>query len=598
LENLRAILRSEQTDFSFEYPCHSPDEERWFLLQVSAMQGASGGAVISHIDISDRKKAEAELKNSEQFNRSIFENSPDCVKVLELDGTLHSMNTNGLCLMEIDDLSLFTGKQWADFWEGDENELAYQAVQTALKGRSAHFEGFCKTAKGTMKYWDVSLSPVFDAQGKPSRLISTSRDITERREAEDERERLLENEKAARKEAEIANRMRDEFLATVSHELRAPLNSILGWGRLMEKGNLDEATTAKAVSTIVRNAESQNRLIEDLLDVSRIISGKLRLEVMTINPINVVESALETVRPAAEAKGITLEVKENVEVSHISGDPNRLQQVIWNLLSNAIKFTPSDGTVRLEIERTDNFVEIKVKDTGVGIKEEFLPHVFDRFRQADASSIRKFGGLGLGLAIVRHITEMHGGTVHVFSEGENRGSTFVVRLPLTVSPRDDEENKNGNRKNLETESTLSLAGLLILVVDDEEDTRQLLTQSLTFYGATVISAASAEAGFTQLTDKNPDVLVSDIGMPEEDGYSFIRKVRTLSDENLKDIPAVALTGFARAQDRMRALSSGFQNHVAKPVEPDELVTVIASLTGRLQINEKEMQPQINTDGHK
>jgi PAS domain S-box-containing protein len=587
LDNLRAILRGEATSFSFEYPCHSPSKEQWFLLQVSAMQGAAGGAVISHIDISARKKAEAELKNSEQFNRSIFENSPDCVKVLELDGTLHAMNTNGLCLMEIDDLSLFVGKQWVDFWEGDENELAYQAIQKALKGESAHFEGFCKTAKGTVKYWDISVSPVFDAQGKPSRLISTSRDITERREAEDERERLLENEKAARKEAEIANRMRDEFLATVSHELRAPLNSILGWGRLMEKGKLDEATTTKAVGTIVRNAESQNRLIEDLLDVSRIISGKLRLEVMTINPINVVESALETVRPAAEAKGITLEIKENVEVSHISGDPNRLQQVIWNLLSNAIKFTPSDGTVRLEIERTNNFVEIKVKDTGVGIKEEFLPHVFDRFRQADASSIRKFGGLGLGLAIVRHITEMHGGTVHVSSEGENRGSTFVVRLPLTASPKENEENKNGDRRISETESSLSLAGLLILVVDDEEDTRQLLTQSLTSYGATVVSAGSAGAGLTELTDKNPDVLVSDIGMPDEDGYSFIRKVRTLSDEKLKDIPAVALTGFARAQDRMRALSSGFQNHVAKPVEPDELVTVIASLTGRLQINETE-----------
>ena len=229
------------------------------------------------------------------------------------------------------------------------------------------------------------------------KMHGTVTDITERKEAERERERLLENEKVARKDAEIANRMRDEFLATVSHELRAPLNSILGWGRLLEKGNLDEPTTEKAIKTIVRNAESQNRLIEDLLDVSRIISGKLRLEVMTIKPINIVESALETVRPAAEAKGIILEIKEDSDVSHISGDPNRLQQVIWNLLSNAIKFTPNDGRVTLEIEREDDFVNLRVKDTGVGIKEEFLPHVFDRFRQADASSIRKFGGLGLGL---------------------------------------------------------------------------------------------------------------------------------------------------------------------------------------------------------
>jgi len=310
--------------------------------------------------------------------------------------------------------------------------------------------------------------------------------------------------------------------------------------------------------------------------------------VMTIKPINVVESALETVRPAAEAKGITLEIKENADVSHISGDPNRLQQVIWNLLSNAIKFTPNEGVVRLEIERTDDFVEIRVKDTGVGIKEEFLPHVFDRFRQADASSIRKFGGLGLGLAIVRHITEMHGGTVSAFSEGENKGSTFAVRLPLAASPKEDEDRRAITKNQaLETDSSLSLDGLLILVVDDEEDTRQLLTQSLTYYGATVITAVSALDGFQQLQDKNPDVLVSDIGMPDEDGYSFIRKVRTASDEKTKDVPAIALTAFARAQDRMRALSSGFQNHVAKPVEPDELVTVIASLTGRLQINETD-----------
>ncbi len=459
IENLRSVLTGELNNFVFEYPCHSPQEERWFFLQVNAMRGADGGAVVSHIDISGRKKAEAD------------------------------------------------------------------------------------------------------------------------------REEFLKREQAARKEAEIANRMRDEFLATVSHELRAPLNSILGWGRLLEKGNLDDATTAKAIKTIVRNAESQNRLIEDLLDVSRIISGKLRLEVMTIKPINLVKSALETVRPAAEAKGITLEIKEDVDVSHISGDPNRLQQVIWNLLSNAIKFTPNDGKVTLEIERSADFVELKVKDTGVGIKEEFLPHVFDRFRQADASSIRKFGGLGLGLAIVRHITEMHGGTVSVFSEGEGKGSTFTVKLPLITSPSADEEAERVKKiAASENSFEVSLDGLLILVVDDEEDTRQLLVQVLTFQGATVISANSVEHALEEIEGKNPDVLVSDIGMPDEDGYSLIRKVRALPDEQQRNIPAIALTAFTRAQDRMRALSSGFQSHVSKPVEPDELATVIASLTGRLDID--------------
>jgi len=463
LENLQAILAGEEEKFSFEYPCHSPSEERWFILQVNALQGAKGGAVISHINITERKRAEHE------------------------------------------------------------------------------------------------------------------------------REELLEREQTARRDAEIANRLRDEFLATVSHELRAPLNSILGWARLLQKGQLDATTSEKAMNTIVRNAESQNRLIEDLLDVSRIISGKLRLEVITIKPINVVESALETVRPAAEAKGIKLEIKQDADVSHISGDPNRLQQVVWNLLSNAIKFTPPEGRVRLEIERADDFVEIRVKDTGVGIKEEFLPHVFDRFRQADASSIRKFGGLGLGLAIVRHITEMHGGTVYAHSEGENKGSTFVVRLPLIIQSKEENEAMGLRNRvgDLKKELELSLNGMLILVVDDEEDTRQLLVQSLTFYGATVITADSAEQAFTELQDKNPDVLVSDIGMPGEDGYSLIRRVRVFGNPQTRDIPAIALTAFTRAQDRMRALTSGYQNHVAKPVEPDELVTVIASLTGRLHVNEAD-----------
>ncbi|MGI8545377.1 MAG: PAS domain S-box protein [Aridibacter sp.] len=716
-KNLKAILDGEQDSFNHEYPCHSPTEYRWFMLQISSMKGEDGGAAISHINITNRKKAELKLKNSEEFNRSIFENSPDCVKVLELDGTLHSMNANGLCLMDIDDFSKVEGQEWVEFWEGDENELAYQAVQSAAKGETFSFEGFHKTPKGNGKWWDASVAPVFDADGKPIRLIATLRDIserrefedalhrskelmefvldvaqvgiwsldvkskmttrslrhdqifgyekllpewsyeifldhvlpehrekvneqfqaaiknqtewnfetqirraddkvrwisargkiqengndslkmhgtvtdtTERKEAESERESLLENEKSARKEAEIANRMRDEFLATVSHELRAPLNSILGWGRLMQKGKLDEPTTEKAVDTIVRNAESQNRLIEDLLDVSRIISGKLRLEVMTIKPINIVESALETIRPAAEAKGITLEVKEDADVSHISGDMNRLQQVLWNLLSNAIKFTPNDGKVTLEIEREKDFVNLHIKDTGVGIKEEFLPFVFDRFRQADASSIRKFGGLGLGLAIVRHITEMHGGTVHVTSEGEGKGSTFTVRLPLVVSPDEQSSEVRPSAENigLERDSKLSLDGLLILVVDDEEDTRHLLKQAMTFYGATVITADSAANALVEIQDKNPDVLVSDIGMPEEDGYSLIRKIRNLPDAQQKQTPAIALTAFTRAKDRMQALSSGYQNHVSKPVEPDELITVIASIMGRLQTGDDDL----------
>lgn len=438
---------------------------------------------------------------------------------------------------------------------------------------------------GKLRWSHCIGQPQIDENGEVVSIVGNCRDITEQREVENEREEIFKKEQEARRDAEIANRLRDEFLATVSHELRAPLNAILGWGKLLIKENLDQKTTQKALETIVRNAESQNRLIEDLLDVSRIISGKLRLGITIIKPIDVIEAALESIRPAAEAKNISLETKSLSPVSHISGDPNRLQQVVWNLLSNAIKFTPNGGKVIVEIERTNGNIEIRVVDTGIGIKEDFLPHVFDRFRQADASSIRKFGGLGLGLAIVRHLVEMHGGTVSAFSEGENKGATFVIKLPVMATPKIEEkpeDNKIAEETELKNAPEINLDGLLILVVDDEEDTRYLLIKSLTFYGATVIAAKSAKEGLIKLKEKNPDVLISDIGMPNEDGYSLIRKVRTIPNEHQKNIPAIALTAFTRAQDRAKALTTGYQSHVAKPVEIDELTTVIANLTGRLR----------------
>lgn len=481
----------------------------------------------------------------------------------------------------------WTYQMFLDHVLPEDREIVAETFRIGLEnGTDLDIETRIRRADGEVR-WIWVRGQVLGEGGKLAQMLGTVADITTRKETEKEREELFKREQVARKDAEIANRMRDEFLATVSHELRAPLNSILGWGRILQKGNVDAQTTEKAIGTIVRNAESQNRLIEDLLDVSRIISGKLRLEVVTVKPINIVEAALENVRPAAQAKDIRLEIKETSDVSHISGDPNRLQQVIWNLLSNAIKFTPNGGKVSVAIERTNDDVEISVKDTGVGINQEFLPHVFERFRQADASSIRKFGGLGLGLAIVRHLIEMHGGTVRAESAGENQGSSFIIRLPVITAPTKEESEirETLSRKNQTSIENLKLDGLLILIVDDDNDTRQLLTQSLTFHGASVVSANSAENALKQIEEKNPDVLVSDIGMPNEDGYSLIRRVRVLPNEQHRTIPAVALTGFARAQDRMRALSNGFQNHVSKPVEPDELATVIASLTGRLQINE-------------
>ncbi|MCD9186937.1 MAG: CHASE3 domain-containing protein [Pyrinomonadaceae bacterium] len=529
-------------------------------------------------------EANEALRHSEEFNRSIFESSPDCVKILDLDGNLISMNKNGMCVMEIDDFAPFIGKDWKEFWQDKEKQLVYETIASARKGTAGNFVAICDTAKGTSKWWEVTVAPVYNGEGDVVRLISVSRDISERRAAEAEREKLLVSEKDARRDAETANRMRDEFLATVSHELRNPLNAMLGWARLLQKNQLDGDASRKAVETIVRNAESQNRLIEDLLDVSRIIAGKLRLDIATIQPNDFVQAAIDAVKPAAEAKNIRIETSIDEDLNNISGDANRLQQVIWNLLSNAIKFTPKNGEVKISVEALNSMIEINIKDDGLGISPDFLPHVFDRFRQADASTIKKFGGLGLGLAIVRHITEMHGGTVEAFSEGEGKGSTFTLKLPILAIALEAEQvssSKEIEASSFVGKTGIDLNGLYILTVDDEPDTCQLLEQVLTHYGANVKTVMSASEALSEFVQKQPDILISDIGMPEEDGYSLIQKIRAIPDNKTKKMPAIALTAFARPQDRMKALAAGFQTHVSKPVEPDELATVIASLTGRL-----------------
>jgi signal transduction histidine kinase/ActR/RegA family two-component response regulator len=388
----------------------------------------------------------------------------------------------------------------------------------------------------------------------------------------------FEAEQLARRNAETANRVKDEFIATVSHELRAPLNAILGWAKLLRAGRLDEETTAKAIETIEKSAENQNRLIDDLLDVSRIVTGKLRLEKRTIAPEIVIKAAIEAIRPAAATKNIELS-SHFAQTPFISGDPNRLQQVIWNLLSNAVKFTPKGGRVEVRLRSVEAEVEISVSDNGQGIQPEFLPHVFERFRQADSSTVRRHGGLGLGLAIVSHLVEMHGGTIDVASEGEGRGATFTVHLPASRAPRTREEALETPIPRVAASGKLesSLAGLRILAVDDEDEARKLLTQILSSYGATVISAGSAAEALEKLRREQPHLLISDIGMPEEDGYALISRVRALATEQGGDIPAIALTAYAQSSDREKALGAGFQHHLAKPVVPAELIRVAATL---------------------
>jgi signal transduction histidine kinase len=409
-------------------------------------------------------------------------------------------------------------------------------------------------------------------------------EITERQRAEEERTKLLALEQKARAEAEAANHAKDEFLATVSHELRTPLTSILGWTRLLRLREPDPAAFERGLETIERNAKSQAKLIEDILDVSRIISGKLRIEARPVALGPIIEIAIDAVNPAAEAKAIKIEVALDTTVGEVRGDPTRLQQVVWNLLSNAVKFTPNGGEIHVKLARSGECARMIVSDNGCGIRADFLPYVFDRFSQAERHMTRKHGGLGLGLAIVRHLVEMHGGIIQVESPGEGRGATFTVDLPLTTSAETSRamaQPVEGEPSGAESaEPSRALEDLRILLVDDDADTLQMLTLALEHAGGEVRACASAREALDALGEWKADLLVSDIGMPHEDGYALIRKVRALEPEMGGAMPAIALTAFASVTDRSRALSAGFQLHVSKPVEPFDLIRLIAELSGQ------------------
>ena len=400
----------------------------------------------------------------------------------------------------------------------------------------------------------------------------------------EERQQLLASERLARAEAERTSELKDEFLATLSHELRTPLSAILGWSMILRHRRADERELDHGLLTIERNARVQTKLIEDLLDMSRISSGKVRLDIQPIDPQVFVEAAIETVKPAADAKGIRLERALDASAGPIFGDPSRLQQVVWNLLSNAIKFTPKNGSVRVVLDRAASHVEIRVTDTGIGIRPEFIPYVFERFRQADASTTRTYGGLGLGLAIVKNLVELHGGTVGATSDGEGKGATFAVRLPVTAVPRAEARTERwlpSAHESVHNDFRLcDLSGIRVLVVDDEPDARDLIRRVLADCNAEVLTAESAIEALRLVEEERPHVLVSDVGMPDMDGYDLLKRVRSLGENRGGRIPAVALTAFARSEDRTRALRAGFLVHVSKPVEPSELIATIASVVGR------------------
>ena len=412
--------------------------------------------------------------------------------------------------------------------------------------------------------------------------VELQMEITERKQAEEARAQLLISEQAARADAEQANRTKDEFLATLSHELRTPLSAILGWSHLLRTEQLEAEQVTRAFETIERNARAQSQLIDDLLDVSRIITGKLEVKLIPVDLSPAIEAAIDSVRPTFEAKAIVFEPALDSAVCLVPGDANRLQQIFGNIFNNAVKFTPRGGRISVTVQRDASHVQIAISDTGIGISPEFLPYIFDRFRQADGSTTRLHGGLGLGLAIVRHLVELHKGAIAVESPGKGKGSTFKINLPLATADA-AEGSDNGDlasRVTVDANDSKTLDGLRVLVIDDEADSRDLIMAILTRYGSEVICTPSVTEALRTFQDWSPDLVVSDIGMPDEDGFSLIKKLRKLKSKHAKQVPAIALTAYATTEDRARVLKAGFQIHVAKPIEPEELVRSIASAARR------------------
>ena len=535
--------------------------------------GRAAEFVLAH-DITERKKVVDALRISEDRYRDLVDNSHELICTHDLEGRVLSVNPWAARALGYPEHSLI-GMNIRDGLLPEYRAQFDEYLQTVRTTGSARGVMRIRTATGETRLWEYYNT--LRTEGVETPIVrGMAHDATERREA-------LKREKEARLEAEAANRVKDEFLSTLSHELRTPLTAIMGWSDLLLHDEVQPEKRRQAIETIARNANSQCELINDLLEVSRIITGKLRLEFVACDLQSVIQAAAESIRPTAEAKGVRLQLVVDADAASVFGDQERLQQVVWNLLSNGVKFTPSGGSVQVRLARINSHVEIVVTDTGVGIHSAFLPHVFDRFRQADGSTTRNYGGLGLGLAIVRHLVELHGGTARAESDGENQGSTFTVRLPLMVAPEQhvDAPLPAAVIAEAARDRHLSLNGLRVLIVDDEIDARSLLTAMLERCGAEVRCASSASEGLESVEKWRPDVLVADIGMPVEDGYGLIRKVRALPRDRGGQTPALALTAYARTEDRVRAISEGYQLHLAKPVDRLELATVVASLANRV-----------------
>ncbi|SHL71846.1 PAS/PAC sensor hybrid histidine kinase [Nitrosospira sp. Nsp11] len=540
------------------------------------------GRIWSFRDITARKHAEEALRESTERLRFMAEAMPQKIFTARADGALDYFNQQwkdytGLAPEQM------AGWEWTKLIHSEDMDESLKRWRHSLNtGEPFQMECRFQRADGNYRWHLIQTRARRDARGNILMWVGSNTDIDSIKRADEEKKQLLENERIARSEAERANQLKDEFLATLSHELRTPLNAILGWSQLILQGTMGKEDIQRGLETIERNARAQNKLIEDLLEMSSIISGKVRLDVQLLDFADIAEAAVESIAPAAEAKGIRIRKTIDPAAGWVSGDNNRLQQVIWNLLSNAVKFTPKGGTVEVIVERASSHLHVVVKDSGMGIKPEFLAYVFDRFRQADSTLTRNHGGLGLGLAIVKQLVGLHGGTVRAESDGEDKGSAFIISLPLApISEKKDHRSAASTQITFE-DGHIALPGVKVLVIDDEQDARELIKEVLTLFQADVITVATAAAGLEILKNQRPDVIVSDIGMPEKDGYQFIREVRSLPATDGGKTPAIALSAFAHSEDRTRAITAGYQMHLSKPVESHELVAAIKNLTGLMR----------------
>lgn len=520
---------------------------------------------------------ESSAQSAQARLAAIIESSDDAIISKSLDGIIQTWNSGAERTFGYSPAEVI-GKSILILIPPDRIDEETEIISKIKRGeRIEHFETIRIRKGGELINVSLTVSPVKNSLGEIMGASKIARDVTARKQLEHEREALLVSERTARTEAEKASQIKDEFLTTLSHELRTPLNAIVGWSQILSPES-DRDELNEGLDAIRRNGFAQTRLIEDLLDMSRIVSGKVRLDVQLLDLSSVINAAIDTVRPAADAKGIKIRKVLDPVVGMVSGDPTRLQQVVWNLLTNAIKFTPKEGKVDVILERVNSHVELTIHDSGIGISSEDLPVIFDRFRQVDSSTTRSYGGLGLGLAIVKQLVELHGGSVHAKSEGEGKGTTFTIHLPLSPIRGSDERRHPGSVQSARFDlGQLDLQGVRVLVVDDEADARLLVERVLAQCGAEIRLAGSAEDGMKELREFCPQVLISDIGMPHTDGYEFIRSVRQLSEDEGGKTPAIALTAFARSEDRVNALLAGYQVHVVKPIEPQELAVTVHSL---------------------